>query len=457
MTRNYLPDNSKSFKERWLIAPKLLFFCIGAIFFSMGDSFSRSGTESWGLIRVQTLPNICVHISSIVGSFILSGIADKSGRYRSTLAACIIGYVLLVFGIGTPLPISQDAREIWFMFLLCIQGFLLAGLYPLANALVLKKLASKSKNYYGRQRMFAPLGHLTVALFFRVLSNNLERQSFDLVVHFLVLVFFSALFLGALSSIETEAKDSGMREQEVANAEKVEKSYSHYNESSFYAHHFKQPVSIEKDEPAPVSPFRKLFTEPKFLVLFLGLLIAGVNGSYLKISWRLLIRYLNETNFEGYMDEEAVYITCVAEASIYCFDENITQILGNNLMMALGHVLLILRTLGFIFMTSENIKMKTFVFNSVRGIPKGLLTLNAVHTASELAKGAIAQSIFDTTLSGLATFITYNISEITFAGRLGKIATVYLTMSILGVIIIIPIVFLDKIFPRKSSQKTSSV
>ena len=435
-----------------MIAPKLLFFCIGAIIFCMGDSFSRSGTESWNLTRIQTLPNMCVHISSIVGSFILSGIADKSGRYRSILVACIIGYVLLVFGIGTPLPISQDAREIWFLILLCIQGILLAGLYPIANALVLNKLASKSKNYYGRQRMFAPLGQLTVALFFGVLSKILGRQSFDLVVHFLVLVFFSALFLGALSHIETEAKDSGMRGQGVGNPENVEKSYSLYNESSFYAHDFKQPVSIEKDEPV----FRKLFTEPKFLVLFLGLLIAGANCSYLNITWRLVFGYLNVNNFEGYMDKGAVYISCIAEASIYCFDENITQILGNNLMMALGHGLLILRALGFVFLTPKNIKMKTFIFNSISGFPNGLISLSAVHIASELASGATAQSIFDITLNGLATFIAYNIYEITF-DCLGQIATVYLTMSILGAIIIIPIVFLDKIFPRKSSQKTSSV
>ena len=459
MTRTYFLDNSNSFNERWSIAPKLLFFCIGAIIFCLGDSLSRCGTECWELTTVQTLPNMSVHISSIVGSLVLSGIADNYGRYRSTLAACIIGYMLLVLGFGTPLPISQDAREIWFMFLLCIQSFLLAGLYPIANALVLNKLASKPKNYYGRQRMFAPLGHLAVALFFRVLSYivNREAQSFDLIVHFIVLVFFSALFLGALSSIETETKDSGMRGQEVGNAENVEKSYSLHNESSFYAHHFKQPVSIEKDEQVSVSPFRKLFTEPKFLVLFFGLLIAGVNGSFLRISWRLLIRYLTENNFQGYMDKEAVYISCIAEASIYCFDENITQVLGINMTMALGHGLLILRTLGFAFMTPESINMKTFIFNSVRGFPNGLISLSAVHVASELASGATAQSIFDITLSGLASFIAYTISEISFAGRLSSIVLVYITMGILGAIIILLIVFLDKMFPRKLSQKTSSV
>ena len=72
-----------------------------------------------------------------------------------------------------------------------------------------------------------------------------------------------------------------MRGQEVGNAENVEKSNSLYNESLFYVENFEHPASIDKDESISFSPFKKLFTEPKFLVLFIGFLIAGVHSRYL--------------------------------------------------------------------------------------------------------------------------------------------------------------------------------
>ena len=459
MTRTYWPDNSKSFKESWLIAPKLLFFCIGLVSFCMGNSISSYVVVNWGLSRPQSMASLCELVASVVGSLVFSNRADKRNIYRTTLAVCIIGFFLMTLGFGPHQMFHhQGSLPMLYRLFNSLLQFFLAGLYPVANALVLKKLASNSKNSYGRQRMFAPLGHLFVVLLIHVLQHFLQQHSLDFIIHLGLLALFSAVFLGVLFIFETEAKDSGMRGQEVGNSENVENSYSPCDESPL-----KHPDSIEKDEPVSVSPFKKLFTEPKFLVLFLGLLIAGVNRIFLKISWKLQVGILTENNFQGYMGKEAVYITCIAEALVYYFDENITQILGNNLMMALGHGLLILRTLGFAFMTPENINMKTFIFNSVQGIPNGLISLSAVHIASELASGATAQSIFDIPLRGLAFIFAMIIFENSWCWEVDSIRqvvsirTICLSMSILGAIIILPIVFLDKIFPGKLSKKTSSV
>ena len=78
----------------------------------------------------------------------------------------------------------------------------------------------------------------------------------------------------------------------------------------------------------------------------------------------------------------------------------------------------------------------------------GLISLSAVHIASELASGATAQSIL-ISVNGLATFIAL---WITF-DCLGQITTVYLTMSILGAIIIIQSSFSIKSFPENQAKR----
>ena len=456
MTRTYLPDNSRSFKERWLIAPKLLFFCIGVITFCMGDSISRIGGDNWGLSTYQTFSSVYEFAASVVGSLVFSNRADKRNNFRTILAVCVIGLFFTVMEFGpNQMPSYQGPLPMLYRVFICFIQFFSAGLYPVTSALVLKILSSNSKTSYGCQRMYVPLGHLFVVLLFCAFQHFLQQQPLDFIVHLGILFLFSVVFLGVLFIFDTKVKSFEITGQEAGNAESVEKSNSLYDESSFYTENFEQLASIDKNESISVSPFKKLFADPKFLILFIGFLIAGINSSYLKISWIYQIRILAGTDFERYMENEATYISCVSEALIYCFDEKITQILGNNLMMALGHGLLILRTLSFAFMNPEDVNTKTFIFNSVSGIPNGLISLSAVHTASELASGATAQSIFDIPIRGLAILFAIIIFEISWRFQVVSIRTAYISMSILGAIIIIPIVFLDKIFPRKLNKKTS--
>lgn len=459
MTKASSPETeaSKSFVERWLLAPKLIFFCIGAIKCCMGSSIPRNGYTNWRLEKFQTYQSGLVHIASIIGSLVLSKISDKSKMYRSTMAICVIGYALLVLAMGfpsVPLSINQRSRVMLFQLLQALQHLFLAGFYPIANALVLNKLTSKSKDSYGRQRMFAPLGHLSLVLFYRALLNFYELKEFDFIVNLRVLVFFSGLFLITLIIF----KCSEMREQPDKYIEIIE---TPNNQVSLYPQYSNQPASIvQKKESDSVSPFKKVFTDPKFLILFIAFIIAGFNSAYVKISYMYLIDKLTDFNFkiDSLNELGSFSLTSLAEASVYFFDERITQAVGNSWMMAIGYVLLILRTLGFAFMTKENIPITFFISNSIQGIPTGLISLSAVHFASELVAGATsanAQSIFDIPLSSLTILLALLFMD-TY-GNSGSIPVAYIVISIIGAVTLIPIMFLDKLFPRKSSQKTSSV
>ena len=154
------------------------------------------------------------------------------------------------------------------------------------------------------------------------------------------------------------------------------------------------------------------------------------------------------------MDKEAVYISCIAEASFIALTRTLHKFLGIIWWWLLDTVFLILRTLGFVFMTSENIKMKTFIFN-LRTSPKPYLFICCSY---RIWTGfwCYSSEYFRYPKMGWLLLFAYNISRIIFVGQLGPIVTVYLSYEHSWAIII-PIVFLDKIFPRKSSQKTSSV
>ena len=462
MTKTSSPEaeTSNSFVERWLLAPKLIFFCIGAIKCCMGSSILRNGYTNWGLDMCESSPSGLVHIASIIGTLVLSKIADKSKMYRYTMAVCVIGYALLVLAMGfpsVPLSINPSSRFMLFQLLQALQQIFLAGFYPIANALVLNKLSSKSKDSYGRQRMFAPLGYLSSVLFYRALLYFYELKEFDFIVYLRVLVFLSVLFLVALIIF----KCSEMRDQPDKNFEIIEKPNS---QVSLYPQYSNQPATIvQKNESNSVSPFKKVFTDPKFFILFIAFIIAGFNGAYVKLSYIYLIVKLTSVNYfriDTLYDIGSFCLIGLAEASVYFFDERITQALGDSWMMAIGYALLILRTLAFTFMTKESINMTLFISYLTQGITTGLISLSAVHFASELAAGATsatAQSIFDVPLSSLAIFLTLLFMNFYGHGRSGSISVAYIVISIIGAITLIPVMFLDKIFPKKSSQKTSFV
>lgn len=160
------------------------------------------------------------------------------------------------------------------------------------------------------------------------------------------------------------------------------------------------------------------------------------------------------------MKPGTTYVYCIAEALVYFFDDQITQFLGKNLMMALGLALLIIRTLCFTLMTPESITTKLFILNSVQGFLSGLFGLAAVQSASELVAGsnsAMAQCIFYIAPSGLATFLVNLYLNAVDNFSLNIVKGSYIGIGVLCTIILIPIMFLDKISPKKSSQKTSTV
>ena len=428
MTRTHNPDASNSFNERWLLISKLMFFCIGVIELCMGESIFHTGAEIHSISNSGTKRNMMACIAFAIGSVLYSGIADESKKYGSTLAVCIIGHVLIILGMKVcPLQtfIDQDTREMCFELLQIVRHFLMAGFHPIANAIALS-----SKGSFGSQRMFLPLGRLFMTLILLVSS--------DVNVRFGVLVFFSSVSLAAIFIFEIKVKSFDKSKEQMIDND--------------------QPVS--DDEPILVSPFRKLLTEPKFIVLCIGLLIAGINDIFIQASWKSQFLFVTGYRYRGNMKLGTTFVFCIAEALIYFFDDQIIQFLGKNLIMALGLILLIIRALCFAFMTPENIKMKLFILNFAQGFLSGLFGLAAVHCASDLVSGstsAIAQSIFYIVPSGLATFLVNLYLNAINNFTLNNVKGSYIGISVLSSIILIPTMFLDKIFPKKSSQKTSTV
>lgn len=404
------------FAEKFLIYPKLMFFCIGVISFCLSDPSST--LPRW---RAHMMPLILLILSSIIGSLILSIITDKYKMYRSMLA--IIGIALPLLATFYPLQeaVQQDFYSLLpFHLLYVFQYFFLGGLVPIANALTLGKITSTEQ--YGAQHAFAPLGYLCFALLFA------QFPIMDFSFNYNIMLFFSIIFLVALYKFDVNADVAGQYQA-------------------------KEQTQYKKDQS---SPFKRLFTEPRFIILFIGLLISGFNSSYVKVTFKAFINSLADEDYSiKLMKNETLYLSCIFDAAVYFSHKQMIQSFGTNWMFAIGHGLLVLRTLGFYFITpGDDVPKKVFLFDITQGIISGLITLTSVQTAADLASNTVSatsQSIFNIAHTSLASFVVFFVSVI----ELTSIRTIYVTTSVLGIIILIIIGgFLDELFPRKSNPKS---
>ena len=219
------------------------------------QTLKRSGTW-WHVSLLLSVP--CFFWESLM----------KSKQYGPLLQFASSGMFSLLLGWRSVLQtfISQDTREMCFELLQIMRHFWWPVSIQLQNASlwVLKVLLAAKE-----------CSCLSVVCLWLFLSI-LQWFHYDENVRFGVFLFFSFVILTVYSTEKLIVRL--LRRQTIDDD---------------------QPAS--NDESIPV-PFKKLFrTEPKYLVLCIGLLIAGINSIYLQASWKSLFLFLTGHKYRGNM------------------------------------------------------------------------------------------------------------------------------------------------------------
>ena len=97
----------------------------------------------------------------------------------------------------------------------------------------------------------------------------------------------------------------------------------------------KEQTQYKKDQKFS---FKRLFTEPRFIILFIGLLISGFNSSYVKVTFKAFINSLADEDYSiKLMKNETLYLSCIFDAAVYFSHKQMIQSFGTNWMFAIGH------------------------------------------------------------------------------------------------------------------------
>lgn len=180
---------------RFLLIPKLLYFTLNVLVFSVFTFTAKYFEEEWGLSshHYGYITGLCA--LSFAGSLFWTMVADRTGGHKLVLLLATVGYATSFSLLRTAVFLQSPLRT-RLIFVSCCYGlanFFASALFPLLDSRIFIMLSSDPKHYskelFGRQRLFGVLGQSTITL---ISGVAIDKMGFDAM--FLNLFFATLLF-----------------------------------------------------------------------------------------------------------------------------------------------------------------------------------------------------------------------------------------------------------------------
>lgn len=349
-------SDAPSLVKEYLIIPKLLYFTLNTLVFSVFTFAAKFLEEEWKLSshHYGYITGLCA--LSFAGSLFWSMVADRTNSHKLVLVVCTVGYVSS-FSLLRTTSFRQSPLHVRLTFVsLCygLANFFTSALFPILDSQVFIMLSSNprqcSKELFGRQRLFGVLGQSVITL---ASGAAIDKLGFDAM--FLSLVVSALIFALLVVVGIPGAQTASSRVTELKSSKK-------------------------RAKPPPLTfgqAVWKLICAPDYLVFLTTSLVAGtvrgVTGNY-------LARYLEKTmKLSTFGVSFTLQSRLVTELGVFFFGPYLMHSLGPRWLLMIAQLTGLTRVAIYAFLPD---------YPPWTSVPLGVELLKGINNACLISAGA---------------------------------------------------------------------
>ena len=439
-------------EDPYLLAPKLLYFFVNCVFYSVHGLIGIFFIKKCGLSATNYAFVSSVAAINFVGAIVWSHIADKTGAYKTILATTIMLYAIIFSLQGfdfekTVFPMFgvefTITKLVWVLVVInTVANFISSAIFPILDNVILGMLAqnpSFSKEVFGRQRLFGAFGHAASTgasmaaqrlLFASEGKENKAAMFFVMIASALISTFLVifAIPSGVHAPEHLKGHGHGGSDEKKKQLAPERSDTPHSTSSAVSAKDGtigKNAMMVEQAmphsaTPAPPlveipiakpgmdrSPVVILLTSPEFLFFLSFIFLAGYIRTVMGLFSAISIHNSAEKKDKAGKDVWYIFYSqgpkVFSEVLVYFFSKQIMGFFGYHWMLLVSQIAGIIRVFGYGLGDDPSLAM---IWELLKGINTGLFFSSAVRIANEIAPkgcGNTAQGLMSGTYSGIAS------------------------------------------------------
>lgn len=417
--------------HRWLILPKLLYFMLNLLVYSLHAFQTKFYIKNWNFTAYQVGYMMALQCFNFLGSIFWSQLADRTGKHRTITIVnafifCALNTLMLVHFFDS----ERFTGKLWITGLNTLSGIFLSGLFPLVDAQVvgiLSKDGSFSKDIFGRQRLWGSISHSVAT----GMSNGLRtlyksEGGMFIGMNTAAILFVTSVWLAVPGDLKIEKgkphHGGGEKKKDIeapspspsplGEGQKAQEEAQIVEAAMAPTPAPAPPVHVKESAVKVKNPTFVLLSMPAFLFFLCFILVAGYTRSIMTIYQKYFVADVLRKN-----DESSVYLDifrAVSEVGTFFFAQQIIGFVGVHWALIVSQLAGLIRMLvyGMYSHLPENEMVRDGIIYGaelLKGINTGLMVSSAVKIVTEMApKGCenTAQGLFSGTYAGLSMAVS---------------------------------------------------
>lgn len=429
----------ESIVHRWLLLPKLLYFMLNMLVYSLHAFATKFYIKEWNFKAEWVGYMNALQFLNFFGSIFWSQLADKTGKHRTITVVgafmfCALNTLLLIHYFDE----ERWTGRVWAISCNTLGMFFLSGLFPMVDAQVISLLSrdgNYSKDIFGRQRLWGSIAHTGATAFSHLLRVLFAQPSGMFVgMNLSGIAFIISVLLAVPGDLKIEKGKHGhhhggddKKKAEVPASPTLSVQSDTSAASSTSSTGASDPAgtaekvqAVMAGTPTPAMPVHVtdhdrvsnptliLLRKPAFLFFMTFILVAGYVRSIMTIYQKYFVSDVLAMN-----DESNVFLDLFrmfSEVGTFFFSKHIISACGVYWVLILSQVMGIARMLvyGMYRYLPENELVRQMIIYSVellKGLNTGLIVSSAIKIVTEMAPRGTentAQGLFSGTYAGLS-------------------------------------------------------
>jgi Na+/melibiose symporter-like transporter len=415
--------------HRWLILPKLLYFMLNLLVYSLHAFQTKFYIKDWNFTSYQVGYMMALQCFNFLGSIFWSQLADRTGKHRTITIVnafifCALNALMLVHYFDG----ERFTGKLWVAGLNTLAGIFLSGLFPLVDAQVvglLSKDSSFSKDIFGRQRLWGSIAHSVATGMSHHLRIFYKQEGGMFIgMNLAAVLFITSVWLGVPGDLKIEKgkhhHGGGEKKKDVEAAspspasegQKAQEAAEIVEAAMAPTPAPAPPVHVKESSVEVKNPTFVLLSMPAFLFFLSFILVAGYTRSIMSIYQKYYVADVLKMN-----DESSVYLDtfrALSEVGTFFFAQQIISLVGVHWALILSQLAGLIRMFVYgmySYLPSNKIAQASIIYGVelLKGINTGLVVSSAVKIVAEMApKGCenTAQGLFSGTYAGLSMAVS---------------------------------------------------
>lgn len=413
------PSERKSFMQRHLIWPKLIYFWLSMAIYTCNGLAGPDMKRNWGMSNSSIGYMLSLQGVNFIGAIFWTGLADKTGKHRNLVMIATV--VSAFFFLLNALPklvdytFAKTHYEMLYMMLVMVSfWFFQSALFPLIDSAMIGMLSqdpSFTKDQFGYQRLWGSPAHSAASIVQGMTewapTQFQQRLAYRMVALLASLVLTTLVLLG------------------IPNVSlKVPKAFAHHGAKPKDAPNRLSQATALPLAPSPVlpaapeldlestkterSPVVRLLTDPGFLFFMLFVLSAGLLSNTMTLFQPLMMTdTMKKTGFEAALTRMPA---SASEIVVYLFSKEMMHTFGVYWLLLISQVFGIIRMVGYAYLDARTSSpVWPYLLEITKGLNSSFIMSAGIRVASDIALpgcSTSAQGLFSGTYKGVAITIT---------------------------------------------------